>query len=56
MVKGLEATCVRIMERILGLERMELGVGGRPQSNISKGRGFVPLYSRSRAKSRWKPQ
>lgn len=42
MVKGLEATYGRIIERTFGLEMMELEIWGRPQSDISKGRGFVP--------------
>ena len=41
MLKGLESTCGRIIERIFGLEMMELGVWGRLQSNIREGKGIV---------------
>ena len=46
MAKGLQATYRRVIERIFGSEMRELGAWGRPQSNICKGRGFVPCASR----------
>lgn len=51
MLKGLETTCGRIIERIFGLEMMEFGLWGRPQSNTRKGKGFVPYDSRTRTKA-----